>query len=69
MIAIDELNSTLKRLELLHDNTDSPEERVMVRVLTQSLLPILQQADVFSKSPQYQQMVADEMAAMETPSE
>jgi len=60
MIAVDELNSTLKRLELLHDNTESPEERVLVRVLMQSILPILQQVEIFVKSPQYQQLVEEE---------
>lgn len=40
MIAIDELKATARRLELLHNNTDSAEEKIISNILMGNLLEL-----------------------------
>ena len=60
MIAIDELKATAKRLELLRDNTDSIEEKLMVNMLFGNLLDLAKQAEMISNSPAFKQEVEKE---------
>lgn len=60
MIAIDELKATAKRLELLRDNTDSIEEKMMVNMLFGNLLDLAKQAEMISNSPAFKQEVEKE---------
>lgn len=57
MIAIDELKATARRLELLHNNTESAEEKIISNVLMGNLLELAKQAEMLSKSPQFQSQV------------
>lgn len=60
MIAIDELKATAKRLELLRDNTDSIEEKLMANMLFGNLLELAKQAEMISNSPAFKQEVEKE---------
>lgn len=60
MIAIDELKATAKRLELLRDNTDSIEEKMMVNMLFGNVLDLAKQAEMISNSPAFKQEVEKE---------
>lgn len=57
MIAIDELKATARRLELLRNNTDSAEEKIISNILMGNLLELAKQAEMLSKSPQFQSQV------------
>ena len=57
MIAIDELKATARRLELLHNNTASAEEKIISNILMGNLLELAKQAEMLSKSPQFQSQV------------
>ena len=60
MIVIDELKSTAKRLELLRNNTDSIEEKMMANMLFGNLLELAKQAEMISNSPTFKQEVENE---------
>lgn len=64
MIAIDELKSTIARLNLLADNTGSAEEKIMANVIVTNLVEIAKQAEMISGSPQFKQQVEIEQEAM-----
>lgn len=66
MIAIDELKATAKRLELLRDNTDSIEERMMVNMLFGNLLDLAKQAEMISNSPAFKQEVEKEKQRLQS---
>ena len=57
MIAIDELKATARRLELLQNNTESAEEKIISNILMGNLLELAKQAEMLSKSPQFQSQV------------
>ena len=57
MIAIDELKSTIARINLLADNTGSAEEKIMANVIVTNLIEIAKQAEMISDSPQFKQQV------------
>ena len=57
MIAIDELKATARRLELIHNNTESAEEKIISNILMGNLLELVKQAEMLSKSPQFQSQV------------
>ena len=60
MIAIDELKSTLNRISLLQNNTDSVEEEIMSGVIIQNLGPMIKQLEMMSGSPQFRQEIEQE---------
>lgn len=60
MIAIDELKATAKRLELLRDNMDSIEEKLMANMLFGNLLELAKQAEMISNSPAFKQEVENQ---------
>ena len=64
MIAIDELKSTIARLNLLADNTDSADEKIMTNVIVTNLVEIAKQAEMISDSPQFKQQAEIEQEAM-----
>ena len=64
MIAIDELKSTIARLNLLADNTGSAEEKILVNVIVTNLVEIAKQAEMISGSPQFKQQAEIEQEAM-----
>lgn len=59
MICIEELNSTIKRLQLLKDNTDSPEEIVATDLMITNLTNLARQFGMLFDSPDFKQMVEE----------
>ena len=59
MICIEELNSTIKRLQLLKDNTDSPEEIVATDLMITNLTNLARQFGMLLDSPNFKQMVEE----------
>ena len=59
MICIEELTSTIKRLQLLKDNTDSPEEIVATDLMITNLTNLARQFNMLLDSPDFKQMVAE----------
>lgn len=59
MIAIDELKFTAKRLDILKESTDNIEEKVMVEMITQNLLNIANQFEMFSKTNEFAELVKE----------
>ncbi|MBO7211550.1 MAG: hypothetical protein J6V44_11175 [Methanobrevibacter sp.] len=59
MICIDELTATIKRLQLLKDNTDSPEEIVATDLMITNLTNLARQFNMLLDSPDFKQMVAE----------
>ena len=59
MICIEELTSTIKRLQLLKDNTDSPEEIVATDLMITNLTNLARQFGMLLDSPDFKQMVAE----------
>ena len=57
MIASDELKATARRLEVLHNKTESAEEKIISNILMGNLLELAKQAEMLSKSPQFQSQV------------
>lgn len=66
MIAIDELESTLKRISLLVTNTDSPEERAIGKIILGNIGPIVGQLNAFIKTPEFSQQVKTERELSES---
>ena len=66
MIAIDELESTLKRISLLVTNTDSPEERTIGKIILGNIGPIVGQLNTFIKTPEFSQQVKAEIELSES---
>ena len=56
MISIEELVSTLKRIELLKDNTDSPEEKTAADLVIANLNNMIRQLNAFIDSPDFKEM-------------
>lgn len=59
MICIEELNSTIKRLQLLKDNTDSPEEIVATDLMITNLTNLARQFSMLLDTPNFKQMVEE----------
>lgn len=63
MIATEELQATINRLELLANNIDDKEEQVLSNILQVNLKQILQQIEVFIKTEEFKQMVKEKTDA------
>lgn len=59
MICTEELNSTIKRLQLLKDNTDNPEEIVATDLMITNLTNLARQFGMLLDSPEFKQMVEE----------
>ncbi len=59
MICVEELNSTIKRLQLLKDNTDSPEEIVATDLMITNMTNLARQFGMLLDTPNFKQMVED----------
>ena len=59
MICIEELTSTIKRLQLLKDNTDSPEEIVATDLMITNLTNLARQFGMLLDTPEFKQMVEE----------
>lgn len=59
MICTEELNSTIKRLQLLKDNTDSPEEIVATDLMITNLTNLARQFSMLLDTPDFKQMVEE----------
>ena len=59
MICIEELNSTIKRLQLLKDNIDSPEEIVATDLMITNLTNLARQFVMLLDTPDFKQMVEE----------
>ena len=59
MICIEEINSTIKRLQLLKDNTDSPEEIVATDLMITNLTNLARQFGMLLDSPDFKQIVEE----------
>ena len=59
MICIEELNSTIKRLQLLKDNIDSPEEIVATDLMITNLTNLARQFGMLLDTPDFKQMVEE----------
>ena len=59
MICIEELTATIKRLQLLKDNTDSPEEIVATDLMITNLTNLARQFSMLLDTSEFKQMVAE----------
>ena len=57
MIATDEIKATINRLNLLANNTESAEEKIMANLLVANLGELMKQAVLIADSPQFKQQV------------
>ena len=57
MIATDEIKATINRLNLLANNTESAEEKIMANLLVANLGELMKQAVLIAGSPQFKQQV------------
>lgn len=57
MIASDEIKATINRLNLLANNTESAEEKIMANLLVANLGELMKQAVLIAGSPQFKQQV------------
>ena len=59
MICIEELTATIKRLQLLKDNTDSPEEIVATDLMITNLTNLARQFSMLLDTPNFKRMVEE----------
>lgn len=59
MICIEELTYTIKRLELLKNNTENPEEIVATDLMITNLTNLARQFNVLIDTPDFKQMVSE----------
>lgn len=59
MICLEELTATIKRLQLLKDNTDSPEEIVATDLMITNLTNLDKQLGILLDTPNFKQMVEE----------
>lgn len=59
MICLEELTATIKRLQLLKDNTDSPEEIVATDLMITNLTNLDKQFGMLLDTPNFKQMVEE----------
>lgn len=64
MIATDEIKATINRLNLLVNNTESAEEKIMANLLVANLGELMKQAVLIAGSPQFKQQVEQEQSEM-----
>lgn len=64
MIATDEIKATINRLNLLANNTESAEEKIMANLLAANLGELMKQAVLIAGSPQFKQQVEQEQSEM-----
>lgn len=64
MIATDEIKATINRLNLLANNTESAEEKIMANLLVANLSELMKQAVLIAGSPQFKQQVEQEQSEM-----
>lgn len=57
MIATDEIKATINRLNLIANNTESAEEKIMANLLVANLDELMKQAVLIASSPQFKQQV------------
>lgn len=57
MIAIDEIKATINRLNLLANNTESAEEKIIANLLVANLGELMKQVVLFAGSSQFKQQV------------
>lgn len=57
MICLDELQSTIKRLNLIKDNSDSTEEQTMTDILLNNLSQLLGQAGMIVDTIEFKKEV------------
>lgn len=57
MIATDEIKATINRLNLLANNTESAEEKIMANLIVANLGELMKQAVLIAGSPQFKQQV------------
>ena len=57
MIATDEIKATINRLNLLANNTESAEEKIMANLLVANLGELMKQVVLIAGSPQFKQQV------------
>lgn len=59
MICIEELTATIKRLELLKNNTENPEEIVATDLMITNLTNLARQFNMLIDTPDFKQMVSE----------
>lgn len=64
MIVTDEIKATINRLNLLANNTESVEEKIMANLLVVNLGELMKQAVLIAGSPQFKQQVEQEQTEM-----
>lgn len=57
MICLDELQSTIKRINIIKDNSDSTEEQTMADILLNNLSQLLGQARMIVDTPEFKMEV------------
>lgn len=57
MIILEELESTLKRMEIIANNSDNPEEKVMYSIMKNNLYTILVQAKQLAETSEFKEEV------------
>lgn len=60
MICIEELISLNKRLELLYNNTDNPEEKLATNIVMENVANLIRQLNEVVSSPQFKEMAKKE---------
>jgi UDP-N-acetylglucosamine 2-epimerase len=60
MICIEELISLNKRLELLYNNTDNPEEKLATNIVMENVANLIRQINEVVSSPQFKEMAKKE---------
>lgn len=59
MVCVDELIATSKRLELLFNNTDNPEEKLATKIILENLTNLIKQISEVIKTPQFKEMIKE----------
>mgnify|MGYP006378253365 FL=1 len=57
MIILEELESTLKRMEIIANNSDNPEEKVMYSIMKNNLYTFLVQAKQLAETAEFKEEV------------
>lgn len=57
MIILEELESTLKRMEIIANNSDNPEEKVMYTIMKNNLYTFLVQAKQLAETSEFKEEV------------
>lgn len=65
MISLDELSATIKRQELLMNNSSSPEEQFIAMNISNNLKGMLNQLTMLVTRPDFKDMVAEFTKARE----